>query len=149
MTIVDEHVSLVVFSNNVPRVLIQMHGEGTYWYKKSGDIYSGSWVANKKHGQGQYEYGADSSIFTGTWVDGQIVKGKWTLKGAAVYEGEFKLGRPFGAGKFEFASGQSQAGSYVVQKPAEGEEEEPAGDGEGARPPNVAWRGNSIVSFSN
>ena len=63
-----------------------MEGEGTYTYKKSGDIYSGSWVANKKNGQGTLEFGSDSSMFVGTWVDGQITTGTWVLKGAAVYE---------------------------------------------------------------
>ena len=126
-----------------------MHGEGTYTYKASGDIYSGSWEGNKKHGQGTYEFGADSSIMTGNWVEGQVVTGSWTLKGAAVYDGEFKLGRPYGAGKFSFASGLGQDGAYTVQKAAEGEEEEAVEEGQPARPPNVAWRGNSIVSFSS
>jgi hypothetical protein len=63
-----------------------MQGEGTYTYKKSGDIYSGTWVANKKSGQGTYEFAGDSSMLVGTWIDGQITSGNWVLKGAAVYE---------------------------------------------------------------
>mmetsp|Transcript_5875 Transcript_5875/g.9678 ORF Transcript_5875/g.9678 Transcript_5875/m.9678 type:complete len:232 (+) Transcript_5875:51-746(+) len=122
----------------------KMQGEGTYTYKKTTDIYSGAWVGNKKHGQGTYEFGVDSSVMTGEWVEGQITTGKWVLKGAAVYEGSFKLGRPFGEGKFTYESGLEQSGSYVEQKP--GEDEEPAEEGE-VRPPNVAWEGKSIVSF--
>lgn len=121
-----------------------MQGEGTYTYKKANDIYSGSWLADKKHGQGTYEFGADSSVITGEWVNGQIATGKWVLKGAAVYEGEFKLGRPFGPGKFSFESGLVQTGSYTEKKKTE-EDEEPA-EGE-VRPPNVSWVGESIVSF--
>ena len=123
-----------------------MHGEGTYTYKKSGDIYSGSWQNGLKHGQGTYQFGKDMSYFVGTWESGQITTGKWVLEGAAVYEGVFKLGRPVGEGKFTFTSGLEQTGSFDEQKPAEGEEEELA-EGEGPRPPNVAWNGKSIVSF--
>lgn len=45
-----------------------------------------------------------------------------------------------------FESGLTQTGSFVEQKSAEGEEEAPA-EGEPPKPPNVAWRGDSIVSF--
>ncbi len=123
------------------------NGEGSYTYKKSGDIYSGSFVMDKKQGQGTYEFGADSSMLIGEWVDGQITTGKWVLKGAAVYEGAFKLGRPFGEGKFNFESGLSQSGVYEAKKLGPDEEEEPVGEGEAPRPPNVVWKGNSIVSF--
>lgn len=124
-----------------------MHGQGTYTYKKTGDIYSGKWVANVKHGFGQYEFQADNSVFEGDWENGQLTRGKWVLQGAAVYEGEFKLGRPFGEGKFTFESGLVQKGSYVVKKAVEGEEEEAPAEGEAPRPPNVVWKGDSIVSF--
>src|SRR5690606_1008663 len=100
-----------------------------------------------KHGQGTYEFGADSSMLIGDWVEGQITTGKWVLKNAAVYEGSFKLGRPFGEGKFSFESGLSQSGAYEVKKLAADEEEEPVEEGEAPRPPNVVWKGNSIVSF--
>jgi len=125
----------------------KMQGEGTYTYKKSGDIYSGSWVADKKSGQGEYEFGADSSVMVGTWVDGQITTGKWILKGAAVYKGEFKLGRPFGAGSFTFASKLVQKGAFVEAKKGADEEEEAPADGEAPQPPNVVWEGESIVAF--
>jgi hypothetical protein len=125
--------------------MLQMQGEGTYTYKASGDIYSGSWLANLKHGNGTYEFGKDSSLFVGTWEKGQITTGKWILQGAAVYEGNFKLGRPVGNGTFTFASGLVQNGSFEVQKAAEGEEE-PV-EGEAPKPQNVAWKGDSIVSF--
>lgn len=46
----------------------------------TGDIYSGSWVANKKSGQGVYQFGADDSTMHGTWVDGTITEGKWVFK---------------------------------------------------------------------
>lgn len=124
-----------------------MQGEGTYRYKKSGDIYSGSWYQDKKHGQGTYEFGGDSSLMVGNWENGQITTGKWVLQGAAVYEGQFKLGRPYRAGSFAFQSGLVQKGVFEDKKPAEGEEEEAPAEGEAPRPPNVVWRGESIVSF--
>ena len=122
-----------------------MQGEGTYTYKASGDIYSGSWLADKKSGTGTYEFGKDSSMMTGTWELGQIVTGKWVLKGAAEYEGGFKMGRPFGPGKFAFASGLTQEGSFDQAKLPEGEDA-PAED-EAPRPPVTSWVGKSIVSF--
>lgn len=132
----------------------QIHGEGSYKYfiskdpiDKSNDIYdiySGSWVNGKKHGQGTYEFAKDSSMLVGTWSDGEIQSGSWKLKGAAVYEGEFKMGRPFGEGKFSFVSGLAQTGTFVEEK-KDGEDEEGA-DGE-KLPPNVSWKGISIVTM--
>jgi len=125
----------------------KMHGEGTYTYKSSGDIYSGAWEDSKKHGAGRYEFGADFSIFNGTWANGQITSGSWEFQGAGKYEGDFKLGRPYGEGKFTFPSGLTQSGSYDVAKLAEGEEPEEPAEGEPEKPPNVVWVGKSIVSF--
>lgn len=93
-----------------------MQGEGTYEYKKTGDFYSGTWVDNKKWGQGRYFFGKDESMFVGTWENGQITTGQWELKNAAVYTGNFKLGRPVGEGTFVFESGLQQTGSYVEEK---------------------------------
>lgn len=124
-----------------------MQGEGTYQYKKSQDIYSGSFFNDLKHGKGRYEFGSDSSMLVGTWENGMIITGQWVLQGAGVYDGQFKLGRPYGAGTFTFASGLKQIGMYAEKKLAEGEEEEPVGEGEAPRPPNVIWQGDSIVSF--
>lgn len=124
----------------------KIQGEGTYVYKKTDDMYSGSWVDGKKHGKGRYEYAADRSILLGQWEAGQITTGKWELKGAAVYDGEFKLGRPFGPGQFTFESGLTQSGTYTVIKQP-GEEEEAPAEGEAPKPPNVTWLGDNIVSF--
>lgn len=121
-----------------------MHGEGSYHYKKSGDIYSGSWAFNLKNGEGRYEFGVDNSILVGVWKNGQIGKGTWEFKGAGKYEGEFKLGRPLGEGRFEFLNGISQEGEYVETK---GEEEEEVGEEGEPVPPNVTWKGHPIVSF--
>ena len=121
-----------------------MHGEGSYEYKSTGDIYSGTWDNNKKAGKGTYEFKSDNSILCGTWVDGQITNGEWRLKGCAVYEGEFKGGRPYGPGSFNFESKLKQKGSFEEIK-GEGDEE-PAED-EGPKVPNVFWKGESIISF--
>ena len=115
-----------------------MQGEGSYTYKKNNDSFVGSWFAGKKHGQGTYYFGADSSQMTGTWENGQILDGSWTLQNCAVYTGEFKLGRPYGNGKFDFASGLSQSGAYEEFKVED--EEEPA-EGDPPKPPNVEWKG--------
>lgn len=99
----------------------------------------------KKHGAGRYEFAADQSQFVGQWVNGDMVSGTWELKGAGNYAGNFKLGRPVGAGKYSFTSGITQTGSYNEKKAAEGEEE-PAEEGV-VKQPNVSWAGDSIVSF--
>jgi hypothetical protein len=130
----------------------KMHGEGTYTYNSTAkggnpDIYSGSFVDGKKSGQGRYEYGVDQSMFVGTWENGEMTTGAWELKGAAVYTGSFKLSRPFGEGKFDFASGLSQSGSYDVKALAEGEEAEAPEEGAPELPPNVTWNGANIVAF--
>lgn len=85
-------------------------------------------------------------MLVGTWDSGNILHGAWELKGAAVYNGEFKMGRPYGAGKFSFASGLSQTGNFVEVKKTGDEEEEPV-EGDGPKAPNVAWKGVSIVSL--
>ena len=125
-----------------------MQGDGTYTYKKTGDIYFGSWYAGKKHGAGKYQFGANSSM-EGDWENGQILAGTWSLANAAIYTGSFKLGRPYGAGSFYFVeSGLTQKGSYVDNKPAEGDEdEEDSAEGDSRRPPNVEWKGQSLVAF--
>ena len=124
----------------------KIQGTGTYTYKKTGDVYSGSWVDGKKQGKGEYEFTADRSLLKGQWEAGQITAGKWELKGAAVYDGEFKMGRPFGAGQFTFASGLVQTGEYAAVK-VPGEEEDAPAEGEAPKPPNVTWVGTPIVSF--
>jgi hypothetical protein len=105
----------------------KMEGEGTYKYAATKDIYSGSWVAGIKSGQGVYEYGADKSKLSGTWEDGVFTTGEWILEGCGKYKGAFANGKPAGAGSFEFASGITQSGEYVVKAVEEGEEpsEEP------------------------
>jgi hypothetical protein len=126
-----------------------MQGEGYYVFKKTGDAYNGSWFAGKKHGQGVYVFGADSSSMDGKWDNGQILSGTWIMPNYAVYTGEFNLGRPTGAGKFDFSNANlTQSGSYVESKRAEGEEEEEElGEGEPPRPPKVEWKGESLVAF--
>lgn len=122
-----------------------MNGEGTYIYKKTGDIYSGSWLNGKKHNDGRYEFQSDQSMFVGLWETGEFKTGSWEFKDSGVYEGDFKLGRPFGKGKFSFASGLIQSGEFVEKKVSEEEEE---GEDDGVvKPPNVVWKGDSIVSI--
>jgi 1-phosphatidylinositol-4-phosphate 5-kinase len=121
-----------------------MHGQGSYVFKKTNDIYSGSWSNDKRHGDGQYQFGADGSIFVGRWENGQLNNGVWELKGTGKYTGSFTLGRPVGEGRFEFNTGINQDGEYVIVKNPD--DEEPA-EGEPPKAPNVAWKGRSIVNF--
>lgn len=101
----------------------------------------------KKNGDGRYEFGADSSMFVGTWENGEIKTGKWEMKGAAVYEGGFKGGRPYGPGKISFESGLKQTGAFVDKKPVEGEEEEEEPEEGAVKAPKVEWNGDLIVTF--
>ena len=54
-----------------------IYSSGTYVYKATGDVYSGSWVNGKKVGKGTYQFGADLSMMTGTWLSGDITEGQW------------------------------------------------------------------------
>ena len=85
----------------------------------------------------------------GEWDNGQIIKGTWQLANMATYTGDFKFGRPYGEGRFDFSkSGLTQSGSYVEVKPVDGEEEDDEpGEGEPPRAPKVEWRGQPVVSF--
>lgn len=126
----------------------KMHGIGSYEYK-NGDTYSGSWVDDKKSGQGTYLFSSpDNSEFVGTWENGEILSGTWILHNNdktnyAEYTGNFKMGRPYGEGKFVYKNGITQSGKYEESK-VSGEEEIEV---DATKPPNVKWNGNSIVSF--
>jgi hypothetical protein len=67
------------------------------------------------------------------------------MKLSVINAGNFKLGRPYGQGKYTFHSGVSQMGSYEEIKVPIDEQEEDAG--ENLTPPNVVWRGQSIVAI--
>ena len=114
-----------------------MDGEGTYKYFKTDDIYSGTFVEGLKNGDGCYVYGADLSKFEGTWDKGVFVTGKWVLKGAGVYTGDFQNGKPAGPGSFAFANGITQGGEYEVKVAAEDEE---------APPEDPVWKGAPVFS---
>lgn len=85
-------------------------------------------------------------MLVGDWENGQITSGSWELKNAGIYEGQFKVGRPYGPGKYTFASGLVQTGEYVEKKPTEDEPEPEVEEGK-LVPPNVSWKGTSIVSI--
>ena len=125
-----------------------MQGDGSYTYKKTGDVYFGYWFAGRKHGKGRYQFGSNEGWMEGEWENGQILKGTWQLANMAVYSGDFKMGRPYGEGKFDFLkSGLTQTGSYVEVKPVDGEEDDEQSEGEPLRAPKVEWKGHSLVSF--
>ena len=43
-----------------------MHGQGTYFYFKEGDKYTGEWKDNLKNGQGTYTW-SNANKYTGEW----------------------------------------------------------------------------------
>lgn len=118
----------------------KLHGEGTYVYKKTGDIYSGTWVEGVKSGQGSYQFGADHSVLKGSWVNGTITTGQWLFTDGTIYTGSFLRGKPVGPGSFALSNGITQAGEYVVAKPAEGEEVDPEAE------PKINWIGTPVVA---
>lgn len=112
-----------------------MNGEGTYIYKKTADIFSGTWVDGVKSGEGAYQFGADKAVLKGTWVNGTITTGQWVFADGTVYTGTFQEGKPVGPGSFALSNGITQTGDYVVTK--EGEE--------GAEEIKITWKGQSVV----
>ena len=117
----------------------QMSGEGTYIYKKSSDIFSGTWVEGVKNGQGSYQFGADKAVLKGTWVNGTITTGQWIFADGTVYTGTFQHGKPVGPGSFALSNSISQSGEYVVSSEVEGEEQEEVVE------PKITWHGQSVV----
>ena len=68
------------FFGRVGHLFLSFFFGGVCVAQASNDIYSGTWVANKKHGDGMYQFGADESTLHGTWVDGTITEGKLVFK---------------------------------------------------------------------
>jgi len=97
-----------------------MHGEGTYVYASSNDIYSGSWSDGKRHGQGVYEFSKDKSVLKGYWNKlGDIEEGEWIMTHDIIYSGKFHHGKPMGKGKFTIGpTSSSVSGSYVEKIPS-------------------------------
>ena len=85
---------------------------------------------------------------------GQLVHGKWEMKGYGDFEGTFENQKPFGPATYKFVSGMVQKGEYVadavVEAPTpaeEGEEEaEPAND-DTVKARNIQWKPNPVVRF--
>ena len=127
-----------------------MQGDGSYLYKKTGDTYFGSWFDGQKHGTGKYKFGSNEGCMEGVWERGQMVNGAWNLADAAIFTGDFKTGRPYGAGKFDFiGSGLTQIGSFDDIKPSQGgeDDDEETASSEQAKVPKVEWNGESLVAF--
>lgn len=68
-------------------------------------------------------FSSDDSKFNGLWEKGLFKSGVWEMSKGVKYIGEFKGGRPFGPGTFEFASGLKQTGSYIAPKDEDSVEE--------------------------
>merc|ERR1719502_1090643 len=115
----------------------QMNGEGTYIYKATGDIFTGTFVDGVKVGSGAYQFGADSSVMKGNWVEGSITEGTWEFKDGSVYKGVFKNGKPYQNGTFTLPNGTTQKGEYVWTVADEEDEE---------APPVITWKGASVVT---
>ena len=90
-------------------------GEGTYYYKSSGDIYSGGWVAGIKAGDGAYMCAADNSQIVGTWNQGTVAVGRWLWADGTTWLGAFRDGKPLGRGVFYMPNGTATDGEYVLE----------------------------------
>ena len=127
-----------------------MQGDGSYLYKKTGDTYFGSWFDGQKHGNGKYKFGTNEGCIEGIWERGQIVKGTWSLADFAIFTGDFRLGRPYGAGKLDFTgSGLTQLGSFdnVTSSQGDEDDDEDASFTDQVKVPKVEWIGESLVAF--
>ena len=127
-----------------------MQGDGSYKYKKTGDTYFGSWLDGQKHGSGKYKFGNNEGCMEGIWDNGQIVKGTWNLADAVLFTGDFKLGRPYGAGKLDFTgSGLTQIGSFdkIKSSQVDEDDDEDSSLTAQAKVPKVEWNGESLVAF--
>jgi hypothetical protein len=50
------------------------HGKGEMRFA-NGDLYTGSWVDNRREGLGRQKFAADGSVFDGLWSDDSPVNG--------------------------------------------------------------------------
>lgn len=122
---------------------MQMHGLGTYKYKKTDDIYSGQYCEGQKEGNGIYEFGNDQSRLDGLWEKGQFKSGERHFKDAGSYHGTFDGGQPTGPGHYSLMT----AGGIKITQEGEYQSSPPvAEDAESAEPPGRAWKGKPIYS---
>jgi hypothetical protein len=135
---VDNQVEHTRTHSILPLTHVQIHGQGTYTYKASGDVYSGMFEHGTKQGEGIYEFGADQSQLIGQWEHGELPAGSWRFKATGQYDGAFKGCKPIGEGRFSFVGGIVQEGEYV---------EVHAADAEDDAPTQLVWRGKSVVHF--
>ena len=121
------------------------HGQGTFYYKKSGDKYVGDWKYNNRNGNGTY-YFSNSNKYVGEWKDnrkngqgtyyftnGDKYVGEWkdgrkngngiyTKNSVVRYVGEWKDGRKNGNGVYTYPNGQKTSGKFYKGYPSYGTE---------------------------
>lgn len=113
-----------------------MHGDGTYVYAFSNDIYSGSWSEGKRHGQGLYEFSKDKSVLKGTWKLGEFEEGDWVMTNHITYSGKFRNGKPIGTGKFAIGHASSVSGKHMTVPVSD--------DGQVA---SIKWNSTSVLKM--
>jgi hypothetical protein len=88
-------------------------GKGIMTYASTGDVYEGTFAADKISGTGVYRC-ADGSYYEGEFVDGKKSgQGKYTWSDGSYYEGGFLDNRKSGSGKYVGADGSSYVGEYL------------------------------------
>ncbi len=96
-----------------------VNGIGKYRYE-NGDVYSGSFVEDKRSGKGSFLY-SDGESFKGDYKEDQREGlGEYIFKNGDKYSGEFKAGQINGKGVYTFQDGKVLNGSFKEGADGEG-----------------------------
>ena len=83
-----------------------------YDLQPCGNTYVGQFRDGNKHGQGSYYWFSTQELYSGEWQTG-LPHGYGTYQGQDKYEGTFANGLKFGHGVETFSNGDKYVGEYV------------------------------------
>lgn len=101
LTTYDDGGTFAGLTDNQARTSGTDNIKGIYTYK-NGDVYEGTWKADKRHGKGKMTYKRDGDFYDGEWKDGQR-HGEGVFRFLAKeqeYRGPFKNGKFHGKGTY-------------------------------------------------
>jgi len=91
-------------------------GNGTYEYKKTGNIYKGSFIEGNMSGKGEFKWANGSSYIGDFKDDKRNGKGEFRWVNGDFYKGDFLDGKRHGKGEFQWPSGNTYVGDFFDNK---------------------------------
>jgi len=91
-------------------------GNGSYEFKKSGNIYRGNFIDGRRSGKGEFKWG-NGDFYKGDFLDGKRNgKGEFQWSSGNTYVGDFFDNKRTGKGKFLWKDGSSYSGDFLDGK---------------------------------